>query len=226
MTPSGLTGRKIDLSFPIHEGMTSFAAHWHPKVEVTQLGRHGVEERETRRLVLGTHTGTHCDAPRHFIPDGETIDNIPIETLVGPAIILDLSDTAPRQRVEASDLAALLGDRRPERLILRYDWSAHWSEPTYYADHPFLSPEAARLLVDRGVRMLGMDTPMPDDPTQGWRNDPDSPIHRILLGAGVVLVEYLANLGEIRQTEIDLIVMPLKIRDGDGSPARVVAIEH
>lgn len=226
MTSSAFEGRKIDLTFPIHEGMTSFAAHWHPTVEITQMGRHEAENRETRKLVLGTHTGTHCDAPRHFIPGGETIDNIPVDVLIGPAVILDLSDASLRQRIEAADLGGRLGERRPERLILRYDWSTRWGGTSYYTDHPFLSPDAAQLLVDRGVRVLGMDTPMPDDPAHGSGNDPDSPIHRILLGAGVVLVEYLANLNEVRTVDIDLIVLPLKIRDGDGAPARVVAIER
>lgn len=64
----------IDLTFPIHEGMTTFPVHWHPIVEISVLGRHGIENRETRKVLLGTHTGTHMDAPRHFIPDGMTVD--------------------------------------------------------------------------------------------------------------------------------------------------------
>ena len=63
----------------IEEGMQTFAAHWHPFVEITQLGRHGIENRESRKLTFGTHTGTHIDAPRHFIPGGQTVDRVPLE---------------------------------------------------------------------------------------------------------------------------------------------------
>ena len=63
----------IDLTMSLKEGMQTFPTHWHPFVEITQLGRHGIENRETRKLILGTHTGTHIDAPSHFISDGDTI---------------------------------------------------------------------------------------------------------------------------------------------------------
>ena len=76
--------RIVDLTYPIHEGMTTYPTHWHPVVEVTQLGRHGIENRETRKLVLGTHTGTHMDAPLHFIPGGNTIENLDLQKCVGP----------------------------------------------------------------------------------------------------------------------------------------------
>ncbi|MDP6560837.1 MAG: cyclase family protein, partial [Candidatus Binatia bacterium] len=80
-----MTREIIDLTFPIHEGMQTFPVHWHPVVEITQLGRLDVEARETRKMVLGTHTGTHMDAPRHFIEGGKTIDEVTLDILVGPA---------------------------------------------------------------------------------------------------------------------------------------------
>jgi arylformamidase len=220
-----MTIRKIDLSFPIHEGMTTFPAHWHPIVEITQLGRFGLENRETRKIVLGTHTGTHCDAPRHFIPSGKTVDTLSLDVLIGPARVVDFSKTKPGQEIGSVDLQRQLGDSRPERLVLRFDWSDHWGKGTYYRDHAFLSDEAAQWLVDSGVRLLAMDTPMPDNPANGWQCTIDSPIHKILLGSEVILVEYLCNLKQLKQQDIELIVLPLKILDGDGAPARCVAIE-
>ena len=71
----------VDLSFPIKEGMQTFPVPHHPFVEVTQLARHGIENRETRKLVLGSHAGTHIDAPRHFIKKGKTVDSLPIKKL-------------------------------------------------------------------------------------------------------------------------------------------------
>lgn len=217
--------RIVDLTYPIHEGMTTFPCHWHPVVEITLLGRHGIENRETRKLVLGTHTGTHCDAPSHFIPGGQTVDMLPLNTLIGPAFIIDFSNSNPAQEMGEKDFERQLGNRRPERIVMRFDWSDHWGRAEYYSEHPFISQRAAQWLVDRGVRLLGMDTPMPDNPVNGRGSSLDSPNHKILLGKGVILVEYLCNMKELRQREIELLVLPLRIRDGDGSPVRCVAIE-
>lgn len=218
--------RLIDLTYTLHEGMTTFPVHWHPPVEITQLGRHGIENRETRKIVLGTHTGTHCDAPRHFVPGGATIEQLPLEPFIGPARLLDFSQAADLYEISRGELADHLGDSRPQRLILRFDWDRHWGTRKYYRDHPYLSDAAAELLVERGVQLLAMDTPMPDNPANGSSSANDSPVHKILLGQGVILVEYLTNLAALRRTEVELLVLPLKIRDGDGSPARVVAIEE
>ena len=220
-----MTNRKIDLTFPIHEGMMTFPVAWHPRVEVTRLGQLNVEHRETRRLVLGTHTGTHCDAPKHFIAGGKSVDQIALDTLIGPAVLLDFSKAKKRQEIQVSELKAKLGARRPERLILRFDWSRRWEKNDYYSAHPFLSEEAARWLVRRGIRLLAMDTPMPDNPKNGKGMANDSPNHKIFLGRGVILVEYLCNLKAIKKSKVQLIVLPLKITGSDGSPVRCVAIE-
>jgi kynurenine formamidase len=205
--------------------MTTFPRHWHPVVEVTQLGRHGIENRETRKLVLGTHTGTHCDAPRHFIPGGGTIDAVPLDTLIGPAFVVNFSSATKNQEMQVADFEKQLGSRKPERVVMRFDWSRQWGTMAYYTDHAFISADAAQWLVARGVKLLAMDTPMPDNPQNGFGDAVDSPNHKILLGNGVVLVEYLTNLDQLQQQEIELVVLPLKVVGGDGAPARVVAIE-
>ena len=217
--------RIVDLTYLIHEGMATCPSPWHPIVEVTILGRHGIENRETRKVVLGTHTGTHCDAPRHFVPGGKTVDELSLDMLIGPAFVVDFSNSQPSQEKDVADFERQLGDRCPERVVMRFDWSEHWGKMKYYTDHPFISQAAAQWLVDRGVRLLAMDTPMPDNPAHAQGSELDSPNHNILLGNGVILVEYLCNLKELQQREIELIVLPLKILDGDGSPVRCVAIE-
>ena len=220
-----MTRRIIDLTLPIHEGMQTFPVHWHPFVEISQLGRIGIEDRETRKLTLGTHTGTHMDAPRHFIPGGKSIDEISLEQLVGPAAVLDFSTLPERSAVTETDLAAKLGDRPAERVILRFDWSDKVGRNEYYTSHPYLTEAAAEWLVSKGCRVLAMDTPMPDDPRNGRGTCKDSPNHKILLGNGTVLVEYLTNLRQLSRPEVFLVVAPLKIREGDGSPIRCFAIE-
>ncbi len=219
--------RIIDLSMTIHEGMQTFCAHWHPFVEITQMGRHGIEDRETRKLVLGTHTGTHVDAPRHFVSSGETIDNISLDVFIGNAAVLDFSWAADFQELHPNDLEAAIGSRPMERLIFRFDWDIRaLGTKRYYTDHPFLSEDACSWLVEHGCRLIALDTPQPDNPLNGYNTNNDAPNHRILLSQNTLIVEYLINIREIKQPEVELIVAPIKIKDGDGAPARCFAIER
>lgn len=216
----------IDLSLPIEEGMMTFPTHWHPVVEITILGRHGIEGRETRKIVLGTHIGTHADAPRHFIPNGRTIDEVPLEVLIGPATIADFTGCPALHEIDVAELEQKLGSRVPQRLILRTGWSQHFGDLKFYNEYPFLSENAAQWLIDQGVRLIAMDTPSPDNPAHSRGTPKDSPNHKVLLGAEVVLVEYLTNLKSITAAAVELIVLPLKLKGCDGSPARCVAIER
>jgi arylformamidase len=215
-----------DLSLHIEEGMMTFPTHWHPVVEITILGRHGIEGRETRKIVLGTHIGTHADAPRHFIPNGRTIDEVSLDILVGPAMVVNFVPCKPLQVIDVADLKAKLGNKVPTRLVLRTDWSEHFGQMAFYNDYPFFSEAAATWMVENGVRLIAMDTPSPDNPAHSRGTPKDSPNHKVLLGAGVVLVEYLCNLKALTASEIELIVLPLKLKGCDGSPARCVAIER
>ena len=216
--------RIVDLSYLLHDGMPTYPVHWSPPLEIMQLGRHGIEGRESRKLSIGTHTGTHVDAPRHFIPNGSTIDQLPIDTFVGPATVVDFTHARSMQEMHITDFEMQLGARRVERLIMRFDWSDHWGGMKFYVEHPFLSESAAKWLVDRGIILLGMDTPQADSPKNGRGAERDSPVHKILLGARIIKLEYMTNLRELRSTEIELLALPLKIRDADGSPVRCAAI--
>jgi len=220
-------GRRIvDLSMVIEEGMQTFGAPWHPYVEISQLGRHGIENRETRKIVLGTHTGTHMDAPRHFIPKGETVENIALDQLVGPASVLDFSKSERFRELKVEDIQDKLGDRPIERLIFRFDWCQHLGHNCYYTDHPFLHEDACGWLVRNGCCLIALDTPQPDNPVNGRNSPKDAPNHKILLGNNIIIVEYLVNIRELRQPVVELVVAPLKIRQGDGAPVRCFAIEE
>jgi arylformamidase len=215
-----------DLSLTLEEGMMTFPTHWHPVVEITILGRHGVEGRETRKVVLGTHVGTHADAPLHFIPKGKGIDQVPLDVLVGPARVLNFTPCAPLQEIDVPQLKEKLGGKVPERIILRTDWSEHFGQMPFYTQYPFLSENAAQWLVENGVRLIAMDFPSPDNPANSSGTPKDSPNHKVLLGAGVVLVEYVCNLKSLTSQEVELVVLPLKLKDCDGSPVRCIAIER
>jgi arylformamidase len=216
--------RYIDLSLEIREGMQTFPTHWHPFVEISQLGRFGIENRETRKVVFGTHTGTHIDAPRHFVPDGITVDEISLSQINGSATLLDLSFVKSRTEITTEMMIRAARGLSVERAILRFDWEHNLGTMGYYTDVPWLSCGAAQWLVDNGCRLLGMDTPMPDNPINDWKSSDDSPIHKILLGNGVVLLEYLTNLSAINSVNFEIVVAPLKIVGADGSPTRAFAI--
>ena len=219
-----MTKKIIDLSMILEEGMISFPQPWHPIVEIVQLGRHEIEGRETRKITMGTHTGTHIDAPRHFIPDAPTVDEIPLDQMNGLASVVNLTDFGPGQEVGLSDLEKALGDRSAERVLLRFDWERMTGSLDYYYKSPYLSEDAAKWLIEKGCKLLGMDTPMPDNPENGRGCSKDSPNHKILLGGGAILVEYMVNLSAIDRDEVNIIVAPIKVKEGDGAPARVFAI--
>ena len=214
----------IDLSMTLREGMMTFPVHWHPVVEITQLGRFHVEGRETRKITLGTHTGTHVDAPRHVIPAGMTIERTDLSIYYGPACVIDFSKLEDKTEITPAMISERIGDSFPPRILFRFDWERRLGSLEYYSHHPYLSESACHWLVDRGVRLVGTDAPMPDDPRNGRGTDRDSPNHTILLGKGVALLEYLVNLASIPAGDFILSAFPLPIENGDGAPVRAVAI--
>jgi arylformamidase len=115
----------------------------------------------------------------------------------------------------------------PDRMLF-HPWNRDGRPPEVRAhsnEYAFLSENAARWLVGKSVRLIAMDTPSPDNPAHSRGTPKDSPNHKVLLGAGVVMVEYVTNLKALTASEVELIVMPLKLKGCDGSPARCVAIE-
>lgn len=211
----------IDLTHPVREGMPAFDAPWHPRVRVRQLGRIPDVGRESRDVRLGTHTGTHVDAPLHFLADGASIDQVPLDRLVGEVTLVDLAHLGAGDSVTPKVLEDV---ELSERVVIDFGWARHFGDARrYYADYPHFTADAADALLEAGVRMLGYDTCSPDDPSGPMDGGPDdSPIHKRLLGGGVALVEYLANLDRVPDPEgWHICALPLKVEGGDGAPARV-----
>jgi len=219
--------RYVDLTFPIHEGMLTTPVPWQPVVEVTVLGRHELEGRATRKVVLGSHTGTHMDAPYHFVPNGKTIDQIPPETLINRAVVIDMTSKGEYAKTSAKDLERS-GVDIPKGcgVIIHTGWYRMWMKKDYYYKWPCLTMDACEYLFDKGIKLLGLDTPSPDDPKDKIAFGEISPLHYYLLSHDIVLVEFLAALDQIRKTNIQLVATPLKIQGGDGFPARVIADEE
>lgn len=209
----------------------------HPEPTIHSIANFATHGKQVSKLEIGTHSGTHIDAPRHYVEGGGTVENIPLEMLCGPARLIDLSEH--RGAVDARMLKdaargpvaiaqggqgfiPLAASRNAllERVLFRFDGHKRLGSMDYYFKQPWFTEDAARWLVDCGCKLIGMDTPMPDSPD----NIKTMPVHKILLGAGVVIAEYLINLDKIGADTFDLIVAPLKIKGGDGAPARVFAI--
>lgn len=209
----------LDLTYAIEEGMTTFNAPWHPIVSIQQLGRHGFEGRETRKVSFGTHTGTHVDAPLHFVENGVSIDKIPLGKLIGDVTIVDysyLKDNEPVTKEMLSNISIT------ERMLFKFGWSKHWNSKKYYMDYPYFTIEATEYLCSMNIKLIAMDTPSPDNSRIDLSGDEDSPVHKTFLKSGVILVEYLANTEKIEDySGWNIIIMPLKIKGADGSPARV-----
>ncbi|MPZ22686.1 MAG: cyclase family protein [Dehalococcoidia bacterium] len=168
------------------------------------------------RLEIGSHTGTHIDAPRHFIEGAPGVDEIPLNALVGPASVIDA--TALTTNIDR-DALIQLGVRGPERIILKTRNSSLWSSQAFSADYVGLAEDGARYLVEIGARLVGIDylsIAPASDPV---------PTHLALLGAGVVIVEGL-DLREVEPGDYELVCLPLAVAGCDGAPARAMLLER
>jgi len=184
----------------------------------TQIANQGYN---TTNLHLYSHAGTHMDAPLHFLEDGATIDQWPLQKCIGPAIVIDLSFKAPDTLISVADLgdaAAQIG--RGSRVLLRTDWDEHAELADYRTHFPRISRELAQWLVDQGVWLVGVQTP-----SVASLNDRDElrDVHQILLRGEIVIVECLMNLAQL-PSAVTFIALPLKVAGGDGSPVRAVAL--
>jgi arylformamidase len=168
-------------------------------------------------LSMSTHTGTHVDPPIHFVADGATIDQVSLETLIGPARLIDMRDVAS---IGARELEDAKLPANTERVLFLTDWSARWAEasPAFPEHFTAVTAPGAEWLVERGIRLVGTDFISIEG-----SEDPMFPVHRMLLGANVVIVEGL-DLREAFPGPYTLWCLPLKIRDGDGGPARAVLV--
>lgn len=182
---------------------------------VRSYNRNGMSMQQ---LCVLTHHGTHVDAPVHFIPGGSSIDQLPLSLLSGPTTVIEIR--RERLSVIRGDDLARLHVPRGHMLFLKTGWGARYTHPEYW-EAPFLDASAASYLVERGVRALGVDLISPDEPAHPGRQEGFSyPVHHLLLGAGVPIVENL-NLEAIAGGTYEAVAFPLRIEGGDGGPCRV-----
>lgn len=216
----------VDLSHTLEEGMPAWPTHARFS-KVLYASQAWGDAACHYGLTLSEHSGTHMDAPCHFIADGQTIDRIPVNSLVARAVTLHFPDVGPGEVVTAQMLqhaasAAGVNLTAGDVVLLRFDWSRRWAVGregrAYGAGWPGLARDGARLLADLGIRAVGCDVFAIDASGAA-----ENPAHHELLGRGVLIVENLVNLDRLPAASLFL-ALPLKIGSGTGSPIRAVAL--
>ena len=201
----------IDISLPIREGMIVYEGD--PGVSVSSaMSLQRGDPANVSMLKFGSHTGTHLDAPLHFIDGAASVDTLALDVLIGPALVAEIS---AERTIERAHLAALpLGGHT--RLLLKTSNSALWDRPDFAREYVALSEDGARFLLERGVKLVGVDYLS----IEGFGADGHR-VHRTLLGAGVIILEGL-DFRRVTPGVYELICLPLRIAGGDGAPCRAV----
>jgi len=203
-----------DVSVLVHEGMPIWPGD--PKLSMklaSSIAKEGAAN--VTRLDMGAHTGTHMDAPFHFVPDGSTIEKLSLDVLMGRCRVFDLTastENISRAMLEKCDLSGVT------RALFKTRNSQRWANDSHEFDKEFLAVAAdgAEYLVQRGVKLVGVDYLS----VEAYASK-THPVHDTLLRAGVIIVEGL-NLSDVAAGDYELIALPLKLKGSDGAPSRVV----
>lgn len=207
----------VDLSMPLSPSSIPVPEHPSPTFEPLHL----LERDGLRNTVvtLSLHTSTHIDAPSHFIADGKTIDEIPVDRFHRPGIRIDLTGCPPGAAIGLSDLEAAGFDASSSRdaiVLLASGWTDQaWTTPELYGGNPYLAPDAAQAVAAAGPSAIGLDFAV--DAGRPWPN------HTVLLGAEVLLIENLVGIAALPPDGFTVFAFPLRVAGENGAPARVVA---
>jgi arylformamidase len=163
-------------------------------------------------IEMGSHTGTHLDAPYHFVEGGRRLHEIPLEQLTGKAAVINLPGV---RSIGRKELEGLNWDGI-ERVLFKTENSKHWQDGKFYEDFVYLEPEAAELLVERGIRLVGIDY-LSIDKFKSEKH----PTHFVLLTKNIVILEGL-DLSKVSPGEYTIFALPLNLQDADGAPTRVI----
>ena len=204
--------RLVDVSVLLAPGIPIYPGN--PEFEVTPIHRIADgDSANNSKLVMGTHTGTHVDAPLHFFDGRPGVDGMALELLIGRARVIDLPH---RGGITETHLAAA-GLREDIRVLLRTPNSALWNTPQgFRTDYTYLTEGGAKFLVDQGVKVVGVDYLSVEQFKKAG-----APAHKALLGSGLIIIEGL-NLSEAEAGQYEMYCLPLRLANGDGAPARVV----
>ena len=206
----------VDVTVPLSEQVPTYPGNVPFQLEAVKRIADGASSNVSA-FHLGAHTTTHVDAPRHFFDQAPGVDALPLEVLMGPARVVELPGLAPitAERLRDANLDGVT------RVLFKTGNSALWSSPRFSTEFAHVTGDAAQLLIEHGIRLVGVDYLSVER-----FKAPGAPAHRALLGAGVVVVEGL-NLSRARAGNCELICLPLPVVGCDGAPARaILRYEH
>lgn len=206
-----------DLSVTISRGMPTWPGD--PAVEVRPSERTSEgADYNVSEIRFGSHTGTHVDAPRHVTESGTSVDHLPLDVLIGEAWVCHFAPSV--RSIGAKELEDVRIPATVTRVLIGTSNSARWNNPDSHFDASFvaLDPDGAEWLINRGVRLVGIDSL-----SIGADSEDGLEVHRALLTHGVIVVEGL-DLRRLPGGPCQLCCLPLKLGDADGAPARVIAI--
>jgi len=224
----------IDLTHTIHDDIQIYPGD--PVPSIRRGLTHEKDYCHVDVLTLGSHTGTHIDAPYHFLKDGKKIDQIPVHRFVGEGVLVDVSAKPDLARIEPEDIEPYRNEiAAGDFVALKTGRDKYFGASRYYL-HPYLSAAGATFLLELRVSLVGIDA-MNVDPTYHNRQDSDPaaeglpdeqeygyPVHDILLGNDILIVENLCRLDQIPSVKGVYSFLPLKLKESDGSPIRAVFI--
>lgn len=216
--------RIVDLSQDIYSDMQIFPSF--PKPQFVLWTKRETYGFETEAMFLVTHTGTHVDAPFHFYSKGRKIEAVAVERLIGRGVLLDFTEKKAGDVIDESDVigaekAAGVALASGDIVLAMTGWDRFLGKKEYTSSYPGFSRGAAEYFVKKDVSAVGVDSPNPDLPDAS-----DFPVHNTLLPNEMLIIENLVNLGSIKKNPCKFIGLPLKIRNGTGSPIRAVAVEE
>jgi arylformamidase len=208
-----------DLSHRLNDALPRVSFFPKPSFrQVMRIPEHPINVTEIQMVV---HVGTHVDAPRHFYLDGPAFHEIPPERLFGAGVVLRIA-ARPHQVITAADLAACAVDVLPgDIVVLDTGWAQYFGQDKY-EEHPALSTDAAQWLVDKRVKLLGVDFATPDLAVRLRKPGFNWPVHHILLARGVLVSEHLTNVSSLPAGRAEFVFSALNIEGSDGAPARVL----
>lgn len=207
--------RIIDISTPVVNGGLVYPGN--PAIEIApQQSIAKGASANVSSIFFGSHTGTHVDAAKHFFDDGQAVDELPLDRLIGRAIVLEFAEDV--MQIGAKELEGQpLGGAK--RVLLKTRNSALLDQPEFARNYTFLAPDGAELLAEKGVELVGIDYLSIEQFHSGHHRT-----HRTLLERRIVIVEGL-QLGSVAPGEYDFICLPLRLAGMDGAPARAVLLE-
>jgi arylformamidase len=198
--------RIIDITRPLSDKTVSYPGDTPPQFSQRDAGLYLISD-----LVMNSHSGTHIDAPVHYLKTGDTIDTIPLDHIIGPCRVIDVCSAG--SEITAADLKSRLGSSK--RILLKTKFS---KEDRFREDYPHLSLDAAELLSAHGILSIGIDSFSIEAFVC------DGSVHRELLGNGCLIIELL-DLSAVNEGEYEMAALPLRLAGLDGAPARVVLMQ-